>query len=55
MKLADLIVKLQGELAQHGNINVYSGDMEAPRIEVCETVDPGDVEIYGREYLHIDH
>lgn len=55
MKLSEWIVKQQEMLETEGDLNVYVGDMKEPRLGINETVDAEDAEIYGKNYLTIEH
>lgn len=51
MLLSELICNLNAELATHGDMKVFSGDMDSP---IVETVESFDSEEYGAKYLFID-
>lgn len=58
MKASELVAKIQAAIAEHGDVNVFAGDM-VPVVEedfdVFETItdDPGEREQYGEKYLKI--
>ena len=53
MKIAELIVKLQGVLAVEGNLQVFTGDMVAVDLTVEVPTHAEDFFEYGHKYVFV--
>lgn len=56
MKASELVTMIQAAIAEHGDVNVFAGDMVpvvAENFDVYETItdDPEERKQYGEKYL----